>query len=209
MFTLFDKIIAPVNIKTERLAIEDITDRKKEYFDLYTDDELNKWWGYDYKEDLGDNQVSPDYFISFMNSLKEKKEEYSLAVKLNGKMIGELVVHNFGYFADVEIGFRFFESFQGKGYAKESASALIEYLKTLGAKTIKSRCYKENLPSKRLIESLGLTLTHETDTHSINVSILIECFILFIFKVNISTIISPMFINLLLKSRNKLIPEFL
>ncbi|MBO5714344.1 MAG: GNAT family N-acetyltransferase [Clostridia bacterium] len=166
VFTLFDKIIAPVNIKTERLAIEDITEKdKKEYFDLYTDNELNKWWGYDYKEDLGDNQVTPDYFISFMNSLKEKKEEYSLAVKLNGKMIGELVVHNLGYYADVEIGFRFFESFQGKGYAKESASALIEYLKTLGAKTIKSRCYKENLPSKRLIESLGLTLTRETDTH--------------------------------------------
>ena len=166
IYTLFDKIIAPVEILTERLKVKDITEtEKQEYFDLYTNDTLNKWWGYDYREDLGDNELTPDYFISFMNSLKEKKEEYSFAVTLNDKMIGELVAHNFGHFADVEIGFRFFESCQGKGYAKESATALIEYLKNLGAKTIKSRCFKENIPSRRLIESLGLTLTSETDTH--------------------------------------------
>ena len=166
VFTLFDKIVAPIKLVTERLTIEDITDNDKQaYFNLYTDDELNKWWGYDYREDLGDNDITPDYFISFMTGLKEKKEEYSFAVKLDGKMIGELVAHNFGYYADVEIGFRFFKEFQGKGYAKESCLGLIEYLKGIGAKTIKSRCYKENIPSRRLIESLGLTLTHETDTH--------------------------------------------
>lgn len=165
-FTLFNKIVPPIKIKTQRLTVEDISDSaKKEYFELYTDDDLNKWWGYDYREDLGDNEISPDYFIAFMNGLKQKQEEYSFAVTLNGKMIGELVAHNFGFYGDVEIGFRFFKEYQGKGYAKESASGLIEYLKTLGAKTIKSRCYKENIPSRRLIESLGLTLTHQTETH--------------------------------------------
>ena len=166
VFTLFENIVAPVKLITERLTIQDIIDvDKQRYFDLYTDDDLNKWWGYDYREDLGDNDISPDYFISFMNGLKTKKEEYSFAVKLDGKMIGELVAHNFGFYADVEIGFRFFKEYQGKGYAKESCLALIEYLKELGAKTIKSRCYKENIPSRRLIESLGLKLTHQTDTH--------------------------------------------
>ena len=132
---------------------------------MYTDDELNKWWGYDYREDLGENALTPDYFMAFMKELKEKKEEYSFAVKLDGKMIGELVAHNFGYYADVEIGFRFFRDYQGKGYAKESANALVQYLKELGAKTVKSRCYKENLPSRRLIESLGLVQTNQTQTH--------------------------------------------
>ncbi len=164
--TLFNKIVAPVKIVTQRLTIEDITENdKNEYFDLYTDEDLNIWWGYDYREDLGDNEITSDYFISFMNGLKEKGEEYSFAVKSNGKMIGELVAHNFGYYADVEIGFRFFKDYQNKGYARESATALIEYLKTLGVKTVKSRCYKQNLPSKRLIESLGLILTDQTDTH--------------------------------------------
>ncbi|MBR1983389.1 MAG: GNAT family N-acetyltransferase [Clostridia bacterium] len=164
--TLFDKIVPPVKINAGELTVEDITENfKQAYFDLYTDDDLNKWWGYDYREDLGDKEITPDYFISFMKSLKEKKEEYSFAVTLNGEMIGELVAHNFGYYADVEIGFRFFKEFQGKGYARKSTTVLIEFLKTLGAKIIKSRCFKENIPSRRLIESLGLTLTHQTDTH--------------------------------------------
>ena len=100
-----------------------------------------------------------------MRSLKKNKEEYSLAVRFDGKMIGELVVHNFGYYSDVEIGFRFLKEFQGKGYATESASGLISYLRGLGVKTIKSRCNKENTPSKNLILRLGLKFSHKTDTH--------------------------------------------
>ncbi len=164
--TEFDKIVPPVLIKTPRLTVTDITEKDKtDYYNLYVDDQLNKWWGYDYKEDLGDNELSPDYFLEFMNSLKQKKEEYSVAVKKDGKMIGELVMHNFGYYSDVEIGFRFFKEYQGNGYATESADALIEYLKSLGVKTVKSRCYRQNIRSKNLILRLGLKQTAETDTH--------------------------------------------
>ena len=78
MELLFDKIKNPV-IETERLIINDVTpDDKMEYYALYTDDKLNKYWGYDYHEDLPENkEPSPDYFYGFMTSLKNKKEEYS------------------------------------------------------------------------------------------------------------------------------------
>ncbi|MBQ7348543.1 MAG: GNAT family N-acetyltransferase [Clostridia bacterium] len=166
VYTEFDKIASPVLIKTQRLSITDITDNDAlEYYNLYIDDNLNKWWGYDYRDDLKGQQATPEYFVEFMRSLKKNKEEYSLAVRLDGKMIGELVVHNFGYYSDVEIGFRFLKEFQGKGYATESASGLISYLRGLGVKTIKSRCNKENIPSKNLILRLGLKFSHQTDTH--------------------------------------------
>lgn len=165
--TLFDKITFPIFLKTERLTVTDICEEdKKAYARLYLDDDLNKWWGYDYREDLNDEEPTPDYFYDFQKKLKNRKEEYSLAVRKNGTMIGELVLHNFDYFGGVEIGFRFFKEFQGEGYAIESASAVRDFaFNNLAAKTVKSRCFKENLPSAKLIKRLGLKKRSENETH--------------------------------------------
>lgn len=165
--TLFREIQPPVTLRTARLTITDITeDDKERYAKLYLDDDLNKWWGYDYRDDLDGKEPTAEYFYSFQQKLKDLKEEYSLAVRLDGVMIGELVLHNFDYYGGVEIGFRFFKEHQGKGYAFESAERLKEYcFDNLRAKTVKSRCFKENLPSRRLIERLGLKLYTESETH--------------------------------------------
>jgi RimJ/RimL family protein N-acetyltransferase len=165
--TLFDRITSPVLIKTSRLTVEDISIfDKQDYKNLYLDDELNRLWGYDYREDLGDNVPDEDYFYSFQQSLKNKKEEYSFAVKLSGKMIGELVLHNFDYYGGVEMGFRFFKEYQGNGYATESAEALKWYVfEVLKAKTLYSRCFKENTPSHNLILRLGLAEYKSDKTH--------------------------------------------
>lgn len=165
--TLFDKIKSPINIKTERLEIAEIerTD-SEEYKKLYLDENVNKLWGYDYREDLGCNEPTSEYFYNFQKLLKERKEEFSFAIKLCGELIGELVLHNFDFYGGVEMGFRFFKQYQGKGYAIESASALKDYVfKVLGAKTLKSRCYKENFNSAKLIGRLGLIKVREDDTH--------------------------------------------
>lgn len=159
--TLFDKISSPI-IKTERLTITEILERdKKDYFRLYIDEDLNKFWGYDYKTDC--KEASEEYFFNFQNSLKEKKEEFSFAVRKGDKFIGELVLYNFTFKGEVEIGFRFFREFQKKGYAFESASALMEYTKNvLGAKVIKCRCFKQNVESQNLIKKLGFNKDYET-----------------------------------------------
>lgn len=165
--TLFDKITPPVLIKTERLEITDIYQSDKSmYYVMYIDEELNKWWGYDYKEDLKEQKPTPEYFYRFMQGLKEKKEEYSLAVKKDGEMIGEIVLHNFDYFGGVEIGYRFIKAEQGKGYATESAKAVIEYIySVLGAEKIKTRCFKENIASKNLATRLGFEKIKEDESH--------------------------------------------
>ena len=166
-YTLIEKIKPPVILNTERLTVTEISEKDKEdYFRLYVDDQLNKWWGYDYREDLGDGLPTPEYFYNFQNQLKEKKEEYSFAVKSNGKMVGELVLHNFDVFGGVEMGFRFFKDCQGKGFATESALILKDYVKNvLGAKVLKSRCFKQNIPSANLIGRIGLKKVREDDTH--------------------------------------------
>ncbi len=165
--TLFDKISLPVIVQADNLVITDIFESDKDrYFDLYMDDDLNKWWGYDYREDLGEQTPTPDYFFEFQQKLKDKKEEYALAVKKDGQMVGELVLHNFDYFGGVEIGFRFFKESQGKGYATKSATALMDYaVGVLGATKLKTRCFKENIPSFNLIGRLGFKQVREDNTH--------------------------------------------
>ena len=167
VFTLFEKLISPITITAGELTITDLQENDKaDYYKLYMDDELNKWWGYDYREDLGDKTPTPDYFLEFASNLKKVKEEYSFAVKKDEKLLGELVLHNFDYYDGVEMGFRFFELEQGKGYATISASALKEFVfNTLGAIKLKSRCNKLNVKSRRLIERLGLKLVSEDQTH--------------------------------------------
>ena len=164
--TLFDKIPNDFQIETERLTLSPIKECDKvEYAMLNLDEKLNKFWGYDYREDLGENPTVDDFY-NFQNFMKERKEEFPVAVKLNGKMVGELPLHHFDYNGGIEIGFRFFSDCQGKGYAFESANALINFVKEkTDAKYIKSRCNKQNLPSKKLITKLGLTIIKEDDTH--------------------------------------------
>lgn len=177
MELLFDKIKTPV-IETERLIINDITpDDKKEYYDLYTDGELNKYWGYDYQEDLPEGKKpSPDYFYEFMTSLKDKKEEYSLAIRLKNKnstknnddynkMIGEGVFHNFKGNGEVEIGIRLFKNYQGFGFATEAVKAMIEYIKKFKPSVIKAKCFLQNTASKNTLLRSGFNNTGSDNTY--------------------------------------------
>ena len=160
-------IIAPVCIKTERLTITEIREPDKgAYYDLYTDKDLNALWGYDYTEDLNGREISPDFFFDLQNELKKSEFEFAFAVRLQEKMIGELVLYNPTPDGKVEIGFRFFKEFHGKGYAVESARALMEYaLKEWGAKGLKGRCFKQNEQSKALFLRLGFTQFSQDENH--------------------------------------------
>ncbi len=157
-----------IELSSDRLIIDEIRPMDQDtYCSLYLDPVVNKYYGYDYHEDMGDKAPTSQYFYDFQQSLKDKKEEYSLAVRdRNTKdMIGELVVYNFGYDRTVEIGFRFFHSVWGNGYALEAAAVLIDYLKKIGFETIKARAYKENIKSQKLLNRLGFSLSDESSTH--------------------------------------------
>ena len=166
--TAFDLIVPNVEIKTERLTVTEITERDKNvYAELYKDDAVNEYYGYDYREDLNGRKPTADYFYEFFCELKDKKEEYSLAVRLNGEMIGEIVLYNFSVLPEkvAEIGFRFFKERQKRGYAAESVSATIEYMKCAGFSAVKSKCLKPNFPSYKLIERLGFDLKSEDEKY--------------------------------------------
>ena len=148
-------------IKTERLTVSplDKTDAGA-YFRLYTDEEINEFYGYDYREDCK-GEPTEEYFYNFQKDLKTTEGEYSFAVKKDGALIGEVVAYNFGFDGSCEIGYRFLKEFWGKGYAFESVSAFIAELKTAGVRIINARTKKENVRSERLLNKLGLKKSGE------------------------------------------------
>ncbi len=155
-----------IEIKTDRLTLKELEDNDKNaYFSLYTDEDVNKYYGYDYREDIGDNQPSPQYFFAFQQGLKDKREEYSLAVKIGDVLIGEVVLYNADFLGGIEIGFRFFREYQGQGYAYEATGAVIDYLKTRGFKKVVARHYPQNLPSQKLLTKLGFSKVREDDKY--------------------------------------------
>ena len=172
--TLFDRLLENPFIETERLVLTKIKEQdKKAYAKLFLDDQNNKYYGYDYREDLKDNVANEEYFYNFQQQLKDKKEEFSFAVCIKGEngylcgqMIGEIVLHNFDFFGGIEQGFRFLPEYQHKGYALESVVAMKEFLyNNIGAKVVKTRCMKQNIPSYNLIKRSGGEIVKETDSH--------------------------------------------
>lgn len=131
---------------------------------LYMDEKVNKYYGYDYKEDLT-GEPTKEYFYNFQNGLKEKENEYSFAVKKNNELIGEVVCYNFDFDYSCEIGYRFFESFWGKGYATKSVTALIKTLNSFGIKTIKAKVIKGNEKSINLLKKLKFHFLKEDEKY--------------------------------------------
>ena len=104
------------------------------------------------------DKPTADYFYSFNKELRDKKEELSLIIKENKEFIGEIVLHEFDFYGNVRIGFRLKKDKQKKGYAFESATALIDYaFNKMGVKKVLGKCFKENAPSKALFTKLGFT----------------------------------------------------
>lgn len=129
---------------------------KGDYFKLYTDDELNKYWGYDYRLDLKDKPLNDDYFYNMYNDDFDKKECLCFILKKSMKLIGELTLENLNNNNEADLGFRLFKNEQGKGYAYLASIALIDYLKNkLKMKALNSKAYKENIPSVSLIKKLN------------------------------------------------------
>lgn len=63
-----------------------------------------------------------------------------------------------------DLGFRFFEEHWGKGYAKESAQACLDYgFQKLGLKEIIGRAMKENIASIRVLEKIVMKYDSDLD----------------------------------------------
>jgi RimJ/RimL family protein N-acetyltransferase len=82
---------------------------------------------------------------------------YMVELKEGGTPIGVCGLIKRDFLDDVDIGFGFMPEYRAKGYAYESASAVIAYGKgVLGLKRVVAITSSDNRRSARLLEKLGL-----------------------------------------------------
>ena len=84
---------------------------------------------------------------------------YVVILKENNKKIGAVGIFEREGLDVLDIGFSFFEEFEGKGYAFESAMKIKEIAKEeFNISKISAITSKDNYSSQKLIERLGLKL---------------------------------------------------
>lgn len=136
-------------IETDRLILRRYL--KSDLQDLYeylSDAEVVKYEPYQ-PMNMSEVENNLDWRIS-------TDEMIAVELKANGKMIGNVYLGKRD-FESLEIGYVFNKEYWGKGYAKESCSALIQQSFKNGVHRIFAECDPQNSNSWKLLEALGFT----------------------------------------------------
>lgn len=162
---IIDRMTAVPVIHTERLAIRDIPDLYAlDFYRLEYDLARNKYWGYNWRDHTTE-EPTPEYFMQGIREDFKKREEVPMGIYFGKTFVGEVVLHNFGYRNDCEIGVRLLPEHEGKGYAKEALLGAMNYaFFELNVETVLAKCYKENERSKAALLSAGLRPNGEDQT---------------------------------------------
>ncbi len=168
----FVSVGLPMQIKTypkivgERIYLGKIKKSDKEdYFKLYTNKTLNKYWGYDYKQHI--KTPTKDAFFDMQSADFKSKDNMCLGIFKKGdkKLMGEVVLHNFTYDGEVEIGVRLFKKHHGNGYGAEAVKLIADYAKNTLQKRPVAKCYKRNTPSLNSLKKAGFALKNSDKTY--------------------------------------------
>ena len=153
--TELDALKAVPTLKTERLTLTPL--RKADipaYSALCLDDDRNRWWGYDYRTDLGDKPLTDTYFYDDARADFAARRALNFAVRLKGKLIGEVVLYRPDFRGGFEQGCRIAPEYAGHGYGTEAFAAAADWaLYHLGLQRVVAKCFKENEASRRMLSS--------------------------------------------------------
>lgn len=139
-------------LHTERLTLDAFTEADKEAYNaLCLDDDRNRWWGYDYRDDLH-GELTEDYFLDVVRQDFAARRAVNFAVRLKETCIGEAVLYNCDWRGGMELGCRIAPQFAGNGYGTEVFIAVADWaLYRLGLAKVAAKCYHENTASYRML----------------------------------------------------------
>ena len=107
---------------------------------------------------------------SFYNRIQSEFERngwglYAVELKSTGMFIGYVGLHDIGFDADfapsVEIGWRLAADYHHHGLATEAAKAVLKFAKEKGLPKLYSFTAKQNAPSERVMQKIGMTKVGE------------------------------------------------
>jgi [ribosomal protein S5]-alanine N-acetyltransferase len=146
-----------VKIETERLRLRELTIKDAGFIRELVNEPA-------WKKNIGDKKVNSvaDAALYILNGpIASYKRHgfglYLVELKETGNPIGICGLIKRDTLEDVDIGFAFLEKFWSKGYAYESASAVMEYgRKELGINRVVAITVPDNIGSIKVLEKIGL-----------------------------------------------------
>ncbi len=156
---LASRLMGSTNLRTERLELRPVrdedVDRVLEYRNL---PEVTRW--------LLRTEVDPVAFRASWQRAAEDPDDHSVAVTLNGVVIGTVsldVVDGMGQpgmplRTEALLGYIFDPAYGGHGYATEAVTAMVAHaFDRLGVRRITAGCFADNLASVRILEKVGMS----------------------------------------------------
>ncbi len=98
---------------------------------------------------------APGWF-QYAVQLRASRGEAGDAVT-GGGLIGDVGVNLHDNVLQADIGFTFSPTYQGRGYASEAVSRIVDHLFARGLRRISAECDARNTRSARLLERVGFT----------------------------------------------------
>lgn len=144
-------------VKLNALCEADIAD----YASLCKDKNVNKYWGYDYSEDVC--EPSDRYFYENAQLELASGASISLAIRYEDKFVGEAVIYAFDGRGGAEFAIRLMPDFQGKGLGTETVRALCEVGRRIGLIRLNSKIMKENTASVRMLKKVSNEFAGDSD----------------------------------------------
>lgn len=139
-------------LKTERLNIRYVTANDWQSIKRIWDDfRMSEYAQYDIPHKSDETEIRMQ--ISRWEKANTETKHMFFAICLDDEVIGYIDFHNTGNGYDS--GYCFHSDYHGKGYAQESYLALVNYLKNFGLTRFTAGTAIKNIPSVRLLESLG------------------------------------------------------
>jgi len=97
---------------------------------------------------------------------KNKLGRWAVHLKSTNEFLGWCGLKYIEQLNEIDLGYRFFEQHWGKGYATESAKAVLEYgFSKLGLSEIVARAAVENINSHKVLKKVGMRFEKEGVEH--------------------------------------------
>ena len=132
-----------------RISLSPITEAdSRPYAKLCRDEKTNEFMGYDWREDYPD--ADDTLFVDICKREFEYCSALTLAVRLDGRLVGDAALHNFDYKGGADISLRILPEYRRRGYAKEALSLLLDISREIGLVRLYARVDNRNTPSLSL-----------------------------------------------------------
>ena len=128
------------------LSESDVSDMAR----LARSEEVNRYWGYDFREDAPD--AEDGYFYETARADEACGQALTLALRLGEEYIGEVVLHAFDYLGGAEMGIRILPEWQGRGLGARGLELAFEVSRAVGLLRVYGSVMSENERSVALLK---------------------------------------------------------